>query len=166
MNYGSELIQVTTEARPLDLTDFEVVGGNTVNNSNITARVCAEGIGTITIRDQHGHILWQYEQTTEGPECYEPQLTLPDGVGDYVLTATISDGSQSDSMTADLIYEAVIDIPGTPTTGYFYVSGYAMHQGVVLSASLVMALIVLFALVQRFILPKQRAKQAKTKNSK
>ena len=146
---GSELIQVTTEERTLDLTDFTVIGSSTVNNSKVTTEVCAIGIGTITIRDQHGHILWEYEKTTPGEECYEVQLTLPDGVGNYTLTATITDGDQSDSMSLDVTYEAVVVSPGTPDTGYLYIGGYAFSASTMLLSVVIIVPVVIFALLRR-----------------
>jgi hypothetical protein len=155
---GSEQIGVTVEAY-VALPNFDVNGDATyeTNNSNVAVHITASGAGTITIKDQNGNVLWQYEKTTNDEEDFYPEVTLPNGVGDYTLTATITNGlGQSDSKTIIVTYSPTI--PAPPNTGYYYFSGYAVSVTSTWTFALLLA-----ALLATIIFRLARRKPAKTK---
>ena len=79
-----------------------------VEGNKVELTVGVNGVGTITIVDENGNVLFTYVKTTEGYEDIAVHLTLTDG--EHRLTALL-DGNE-------------IKFDGTPAVQYFLVQGF------------------------------------------
>jgi hypothetical protein len=139
-------VTVNVDSPQIDISVDKVNGINAggvieTYNANNSIVLDVVGIGVVTIKDQDGNVLYQYNKTTAGSEQLTADITLLGGVGTHQLTAEIDgpDGVRTANVT--IIYKAVLPgipgIPGTPSMpsvpgapdtglGYIYIAGRAI----------------------------------------
>jgi len=93
--------------------------GGTLVATGPTVKVTftATGAGLVTITDQNGHVLYQYNKVSSDLETITTPVTIIGGAGDYKLTLSITNdslGTASDFI--NVTYRPVG--PGTPNTGF------------------------------------------------
>jgi hypothetical protein len=118
--------------------------GRTVTTTNAKNKVTfdVQGVGLVTITDDKGDVLYQYDKVTSAPEEITADINLPGEPGEYKLTVQIASpqyGVSQDTVT--LIYESapfVPNIPGVPSTGYLKIGGFSIP----ISSALIWLLIV------------------------
>jgi len=100
--------------------------------------VGVSGVGLVTIEDQHGHVLYTFNKTTDGYEELIAPVNLPDGTGMYELVVKLNG---VEAIGPSVILPMFLDYRGLllpPTTGvaggYLYVGGYAVQTFNVLAS--------------------------------
>jgi len=135
------------------------------NKTELTVGV--NGVGTITITDENGNVLFTYVKTTEGYEEIAVHLTLPDG--EHRLTAQLDGDDIKFDGTAAVLYFLVqgswIDVPGT---GSFRLFGTEIDaKGAVktglLSAAVFVGLFLVFIVLKK---REERDKKAMAKTER
>ncbi|MCL1839724.1 hypothetical protein FWF89_01840 [Candidatus Saccharibacteria bacterium] len=120
-------------------------------NSRVPMIVGVEGVGLVTIEDQHGNVLWSYNKIEPTYAEFVAQVDLPDGLGLYELAVKL-DGVESIGPNVTLPvfidYRSLPLPPEPPDTGanggYLYIGGYAVQTFGVLLSGLLFGVVVFF----------------------
>lgn len=132
---SGDFIRVGVPELP-SITEFDLLSSHQtadgvyeVNNGNIRVKFAAGGIGEARIADQRGNILWTGNKTVGGKQEFDVNISLPNGIGLYVLTASIDNGSEAASAELQVRWvpldDGGIDVPNTGSS-YLYLGGYAV----------------------------------------
>jgi hypothetical protein len=133
---STQIVEVVVPERSLAI-EFATPNDNYhTKNATFTVGLTARGVGTITITDQNGNVLWAHEKITDAEETLTAQITLRGDPGDYVLSATIAHGDETANSALRVIYEAteIPTLPIFPNTGaYIRIANRAVPLNQILS---------------------------------
>lgn len=120
------------------------------NNMHVNMAFKANGIGKITIEDENGNILYEYNQTViDGQERIIP-IVFPNAGNHKIVIKFNGDEVSSNGVHTELFFRISrlipiipdLEIPGVPNTGaYIYIAGYAVQTYSLIISGAVVAIV-------------------------
>jgi hypothetical protein len=134
------------------------------NNTQVSVMVGVSGVGHVTIQDEDGNILAEFDQTVSDPTERIVSVTFP-SVGSHKLIVKLNGAEVAANGVSTELYFNIgrlpplipdLNLPGVPKTGiYVYIAGYAVQVYSLLISG------VIGAVAAYFILKAHRRRQAR-----